>query len=268
MTFKHQVTLSKILTYLKGSGWEHAMQSYWKSDNFKEVITQLHQFVEDEKRFVPKVKDMFKWMSVCPWEDIKCVIFIDDTRNHIGIPGIPYSQDIKKMTRVKLGKFHQTEDTRCNKNEDIEQFVQRVKRGKEDDFDYDLTHWCKQGVLMVPYRVTSRIGIISKVHSDLWKEFRARLIEEISYTYPDIPWVLVNLATFAYRPLIDSKHILNVKAEHPYQNNHWPFWINSVLKEQGKSPVIWNREDKYPFKEENTVLKHINFGYSILNGYF
>lgn len=268
MTFEHQDTLNKALKYLKGSGWDTAMQSYWKSDNFKEVITQLHQFVEEEKRFVPVVKNMFNWMSACPWDSIKCVIFIDDSRNYIGIPGIPYSQEEQVMPRVKPGQFHQTDDTRCNKIEDIEQFIRRVKRSNEDEFDYNLTHWCKQGVLLVPYRITQRIGMISKVHAEMWGEFRARLIEEIGYTYPNIPWVLVNTATFNYRPLINSKHILDVKSEHPYRNNYWPFWINSILKENKQKAIIWNREDKYPFKEEDTQLEHVNYGYSILKGYF
>lgn len=268
MTYEHQQTINKILLYLRGSGWDTSMHSYWNSDNFKEVISQLHQFVEEEKRFVPKVKDMFTWMSTCPWETIKCVIFIDDSRNHLNITGIPYSQEESKMPKAQLGQLHITEDTRVNKTEEIEQFIRRVKRSNDDVFDYNLTHWCKQGVLLIPYRITHRIGVLSKAHADLWKEFRARLIEEIGYTYPNIPWVLVNSSTFNYRPLINSKHILNVKTDHPYQNNFWPFWVNKHIQNSGKPPIIWNREDKYPFKEENTVLKHINFGYSILNGYF
>lgn len=264
MIYQHQETLNKILTYIKGSGWEQAMSSYWKSNNFKNIITQLHQYVDEDKRFTPKVKDMFRWMSECPWGSIKCVMFIDDTRHFVGIPGIPFSQDKTYMTKKR---YDPTEE-RENKNEEIEQFIQRVKREKNDKFNYDLSGWCNQGVLMMPYKSTHRVGMVSKAHADLWEEFRARIIEEIGYTYPNIPWVLVNTNTFSYRELIRSKHILNVRTEPKMENNHWPFWINKHLIESGKEPIIWNREDKDPFPEELTKLAHINFGSSILKGYF
>ncbi len=264
MAFEYQETLNKINNYLRGTGWNEALRSYWKSDNFREVITQLHQFSDDDKKFVPKIKDIFRWMIECPYDKIKCVIFIDDIRNYIGIPGIPYSQLHENMPKAKI-RLYTSEDSKQNKNEDIEQFVRRLKRHKEDEFNYDLSMWCNQGVLMMPYYITHRIGLISRVHADMWSEFRARIIEEIGYSHPDIPWVLVNHNTFKYRELINSDNILNVRVDHAKSdNNYWPFWINSQLQE----PIIWNREDKYPYPDEMKVLEHIKFGYSILKGYW
>lgn len=269
MTYQYSDTINKILKYLQGTGWDKAMSTYWKGGNFKEVIAQLHQFSDDDKKFVPKIKDVFRWMIECPYDKIKCVLFIDDPRNFIGIPGIPYSQEHSTMAKSKAFKLHHTEDTKENRNEDIEQFIRRLKRSDDDEFNYDLTSWCNQGVLMIPYHVTHRVGLLSKVHADMWKEFRARLIEEVGYSYPDIPWVLVSPHTYRYRELINSKHILNVKIENARSdNNHWPFWINQQLAQTNKSPIIWNREDKYPFPDEMKKLEHIKFGYSILKGYW
>ncbi len=251
MTYQHQETLNKLQNYIKGT-------------DFKGVIAQLHEFSDSDKNFVPKLKDIFRWMMECPFDKVKCVLFIDDPRNFIGIPGIPYSQLHENMSRAKL-RLYTTDDDKQNKNESIEQFVRRLKRHNEDEFNYDLTSWCNQGVLMIPYHVTHRVGLISKVHADMWKEFRARLVEEIGYSHPDIPWVLVNHNTFRYRELINSDNILDVRIDNARStNNHWPFWINEQLKE----PIIWNREDKYPFPDEMKKLEHIKFGYSILKGYW
>lgn len=269
MTYQYSDTINKIMTYIKGSGWDKAMNIYWKNDNFREVITALHTFSDEDKKFVPKVKDIFRWMIECPYDKVKCVLFIDDSRNFIGIPGIPYSQDINSMSKSKAFKLHHTEDTKENRNEDIEQFIRRLKRSEEDKFNYDLTSWCNQGVLIIPFSLTHRVGVLSKLHADLWKEFRARIVEELGYSYPDIPWVLVNPNIYKYRELINSDNILDVRIENARStNNHWPFWINNLLVQSGKDPIIWNREDKYPFSEEMKVLEHKKFGYSILKGYW
>jgi uracil DNA glycosylase len=245
------------------------MDGYWKSDNFKEIITQLHEFSDKDRHFVPKRRDIFRWMMECPYDKVKCVLFIDDNRNFIGIPGIPYSQEYENMSKSKSNRAYFNKGMKENKSEDIEQFIRRLKRSEEDEFNYDLSGWCNQGVLMIPYSVTHRVGLLSKIHADMWKEFRARLIEEVGYSYPDIPWVLVNPNTYRYRELINSEHILNVKIDNARsENNYWPFWINNLLKEAGKEPIIWNREDKYPYSDEMQKMEHIKFGYSILKGYF
>lgn len=215
----------KIIQHLGISGWAKAMYSYWDSVDFLEVLNKLKALSEDNKSFVPDIQYMFNWMKFCPYEKIRCVIMVEDRWKSGTYRGIPLSMDeelIKKDVCTGLA---------INRNYDIESFMAVLDKRR-----YGLEPWCRQGVLMFPISPTSRTN--GNPHTELWSDFRARVIEAVEEQHKDLPWLLVQKPVWKYENLIQSKHTIPMKL-YPEADVQWDKALNKILVAQGKEPVVW-----------------------------
>lgn len=223
----------KIVEGLKNSQWDKELSHYWESDRFLHTLTQLHQYTLEKKRFTPGLKDAFRFLKECPFSTVKVVIFIDDNCNTLLNMGIPFSQDFNKMPIVEFSEGLKRE---C-KRSDVKTFLKKVIEREKKAFDYSLLEWCKQGVLIIPYALTTRVD--GNPHYDLWSEFRARIVDTVNTSFPDIPWVLVNTRTIKMESYISSKNVITFK---PFDYTNQPDWsmlVNNILKAKKEKPIKW-----------------------------
>lgn len=209
------------------SGWDIAMRSYWQSQEFRKVIEQLVAITNDNKHYCPQLKTALMWMKVCPYHNIKCVIMVDDIHNNImANHGIPFSRNNEDLQRDVL------REQVIVTNRDIKSFMVPVV-GNNKNYNYNLERWCKQGVLMMPLAPTYRIG--GSAHYEIWKDFRARVIEAIEENHKNISWVLVGDRAQKYEHTIDSKYTIPVDTQPELSVPDWPEKINNKLK----VPIDW-----------------------------
>jgi len=223
--------VGKINKKLEKSGWYEKMRLYLISEEFSGIVEKLKKFVdEDKRRFTPQLSIAFKWMELCPVDKIKAVILVDYVCPFIGYTdGIPMSLPVE----------HKEDGTVVKKTpspilKDI--FVSLNQKG---DYHHtsDLSHWCQQGVLIIPMAVTSEVD--KKPMYKLWQPFLMRIIEAVNEHNPSVPWFLIGEKTFLYEDEIKSKYLRKAISWPKFEDVQWHEWINSILKSQKKKDIKW-----------------------------
>ena len=183
---------------------------------------------------------MFNLMRTTPYESIRCVMIIDDNHNQLDSIGIPWVQDMSKMSKIETARSNAAKykgrgkEIRICTRMDIKWFLSELVPDDTEYFDYDLTRWCKQGVLMMPYSPTCKID--GKPHYNIWSDFRARIIEMINDRYKEIPVLLIGEKTHKYEDLIDSRYTLPVTV---YRECNHPDWYKIVNEWITGEPIQW-----------------------------
>lgn len=213
--------ISKLRKKLHKSGWESSLYHYWSSSAFEKVVDELMEYTRQGKVFIPSLGEAFRFLEKCPYDKVKCVIFIDYTNNFLnGNDGIPLSCSKQGYASATLLKVLET-------------------AGIEDNYLIDLSYWTKQGVLMIPVSITTELD--KKGHKELWKPFHAMLIDKLNQEKGNIPYILINKIPHGYRDMIRSKYQLELELQ-PYKKfdckGMWEF-VNSILKSQGKETIRW-----------------------------
>lgn len=70
-----QTKLEKILSE---KDWYTALKPFINSNDFTEIIDKLILEVENKKRFVPKLKDIFNPFMFCNLQDLKVIMIGQD----------------------------------------------------------------------------------------------------------------------------------------------------------------------------------------------
>jgi len=238
--------VEQLLKYLSGTGWEKVMYPYLNSSEFEYIIQELQDNIKKDKRFVPSIEVAFRWMKECPFDQIKVVMMIDDDLNNLpSNQGIPLSSNNDKLRSM----------TDFNEKKIVGKYTLRslveYLTADTELFNYDLVHWCNQGVLMIPCALTQRLE--GKPHYSIWKDFRARMVEIINEHYKAVPWVLVGEMTHDYEYLIDSKYTLPITLN-PLTHN-WTKWVDITLGNINKPTINWNNSDK--INRKSIILRQI-----------
>lgn len=197
------------------------MYHWWSGSIFDKIVDQLIEYTEQGKIFIPSLGEAFRFLEKCPYDRVKCVMFIDYQCNFLnGNDGIPLS---------------------CSKLGYASSILLKVlgTAGIEDNYLMDLSYWTKQGVLMIPVAITTELD--KKGHKELWQPFHAMLIDKLNHDKGNIPYILINKIPHGYRDMIRSKYQLELEL-YPYKEFNcqgmWN-WVNSILKEKGQEPISW-----------------------------
>jgi uracil DNA glycosylase len=65
----------KMFTKLEPSGWDRVLKSFIFSSDFDEILTRLWSLSQDNKRFTPPLKQVFRAFEECPYNKLQ-VVFI------------------------------------------------------------------------------------------------------------------------------------------------------------------------------------------------
>ncbi len=215
------------------ASWKAVLQEEMEAAYF----LKLMQFLETEKSknkiIYPAEKDIFNAFQYTPFEQVKVVLLGQDPYHGFGqAHGLCFSvQDgvkIPPSLRNIYKELHQ----------DI---------GKEIPTNGNLTHWAKQGILMLNTTLTVEENKPMSHANMGWEKFTNAIIRKISEQKKGILFLLWGKHAQSKIPLIDTtKHII-LQAAHPSPLSAYQGFFgckhfsktNRYLQQQGQDPIVF-----------------------------
>lgn len=213
--------------------WKKALSNEFTKPYFKQLI----HFVKTEYQehiCYPKGKDIFAAFNMCPIDQIKVVIIGQDPYHGIGqANGLCFS--------VHEGIAHPP--SLRNIFKELEKDT-----GKTYPKSGDLSHWAKQGVLLLNATLTVRAHEAGSHQKQGWETFTDAVIKYISDTNKDIIFLLWGgFAKKKGKHINTTKHVV-LTSGHPsplsanrgywFGNRHFSK-LNTYLKNKNKKEIIW-----------------------------
>lgn len=227
-----QEVKEKLYIKLKESGWSEYVKTFVLSSEMDTILETLLSDAMDNKRFTPKVKDLFKAFEMCPFDDVNVVFIGQDPYPQEGVAdGIAFSCSNTGKPEASLRYIFDSIKTTT---------------GIETS-DPDLSRWSKQGVLLLNSAFTTTIGKPGS-HQLLWKPFTVAILDALVWNKPNLVYVFLGKQAQAYGDLIPSnnyKYFRSHPASAAYMKQ--PTWdcddiwnrINKSLEEQNKPKIQW-----------------------------
>ena len=202
----------------------------------KDYYQELEAFVQKrraEVRVFPEEKNVFNALELTPFESVKVVILGQDPYHGFGqahglsfsvqkgIPLPPSLKNIYKELQEDIGGNLPTEG--------------------------DLTHWAKQGVLLLNTVLTVEEGNANSHKGMGWERLTNRLIESLNELNHPVIFILWGKPAQDKEKLITNPSHVILKSPHPSPLSAYrgffgskPFSrINDILIQQGQIPIRW-----------------------------
>ena len=202
----------------------------------KDYYQELQAFVQKrraEVRVFPEEKNVFNALELTPFESVKVVILGQDPYHGLGQAhglsfsvqkGIPLPPSLKNIYKEL--------------QEDI---------GGEFPTEGDLSHWAKQGVLLLNTVLTVEEGNANSHKGKGWERLTNRLIESLNELKHPVIFILWGKPAQDKEKLITNPNHIILKAPHPSPLSAYrgffgskPFSrVNDILIQQGQTPIRW-----------------------------
>ena len=202
----------------------------------KDYYQELQAFVQKrraEVRVFPEEKNVFNALELTPFESVKVVILGQDPYHGFGqahglsfsvqkgIPLPPSLKNIYKELQDDIGGDFPTEG--------------------------DLTHWAKQGVLLLNTVLTVEEGNANSHKGMGWERLTNRLIESLNELKHPVIFILWGKPAQDKEKLITNPNHVILKSPHPSPLSAYrgffgskPFSrVNDILIQQGQTPIRW-----------------------------
>ena len=212
--------------------WNEILSEEMKKDYYQ----QLQAFIQKrraEVRVFPDEKNVFNALELTPFESVKVVILGQDPYHGFGqahglsfsvqkgIPLPPSLKNIYKELQEDIGGNLPTEG--------------------------DLTHWAKQGVLLLNTVLTVEEGNANSHKGMGWERLTNRLIESLNELNHPVIFILWGKPAQDKEKLITNSNHVILKAPHPSPLSAYrgffgskPFSrVNDILIQQGQTPICW-----------------------------
>ncbi len=213
--------------------WKKHLQTEFDKPYFK----QLTDFVRQEyktKQIFPPAKLIFNAFNSCPFDKVKVVIIGQDPYHGIGqAHGLCFSVPEGIALPPSL----------INIFKEIEQSI-----GTSISQSGDLTHWAKQGVLLLNATLTVEAHKAGSHQGKGWEQFTDEVIKIISQQKENIVFILWgNYAQQKSKLIEKNNDHLILKSVHPsplsayrgfFGNNHF-ILTNKFLEEKGLTKIEW-----------------------------
>ena len=202
----------------------------------KDYYQELQAFVQKrraEVRVFPEEKNVFNALELTPFESVKVVILGQDPYHGFGQAhglsfsvqkGIPFPPSLKNIYKEL--------------QEDI---------GGELPTEGDLSHWAKQGVLLLNTVLTVEEGNANSHKGMGWETLTNRFIESLNELKHPVIFILWGKPAQDKEKLITNPNHVILKAPHPSPLSAYrgffgskPFSkVNDILIQQGQTPIRW-----------------------------
>ena len=212
--------------------WNEILAEEMKKDYYQE----LQAFVQKrraEVRVFPEEKNVFNALELTPFESVKVVILGQDPYHGFGQAhglsfsvqkGIPLPPSLKNIYKEL--------------QEDI---------GEDLPTEGDLSHWAKQGVLLLNTVLTVEEGNANSHKGKGWERLTNRLIESLNELKHPVIFILWGKPAQDKEKLIINPNHVILKAPHPSPLSAYrgffgskPFSrVNDILIQQGQTPIRW-----------------------------
>ena len=212
--------------------WNEILAEEMQKDYYQELLAFVQKRREEVSVF-PEEKNVFRALELTPFESVKVVILGQDPYHGFGqahglsfsvqkgIPLPPSLRNIYKELQEDLGGELPTEG--------------------------DLSHWAKQGVLLLNTVLTVEEGNANSHKGMGWERLTNRLIESLNELNHPVIFILWGKPAQDKEKLITNPNHVILKAPHPSPLSAYrgffgskPFSrINDILIQQGQIPIRW-----------------------------
>ena len=212
--------------------WNEILAEEMQKDYYQELQAFVQKRREEVSVF-PEEKNVFRALELTPFESVKVVILGQDPYHGFGqahglsfsvqkgIPLPPSLKNIYKELQEDIGGNLPTEG--------------------------DLTHWAKQGVLLLNTVLTVEEGNANSHKGMGWERLTNRLIESLNELNHPVIFILWGKPAQDKEKLITNSNHVILKAPHPSPLSAYrgffgskPFSrVNDILIQQGQTPIRW-----------------------------
>ena len=212
--------------------WNEILAEEMQNDYYQE----LQAFVQKrraEVRVFPEEKNVFNALELTPFESVKVVILGQDPYHGFGqAHGLSFSVQKGIPLPPSLRNIYK------ELQEDI---------GGDLPTEGDLTHWAKQGVLLLNTVLTVEEGNANSHKGMGWERLTNRLIESLNELKHPVIFILWGKPAQDKEKLITNSNHVILKAPHPSPLSAYrgffgskPFSrVNDILIQQGQTPIRW-----------------------------
>ena len=212
--------------------WDEILAEEMQKDYYQE----LQAFVQKrraEVRVFPEEKNVFNALKLTPFESVKVVILGQDPYHGFGqAHGLSFS--VQKGTPLPPSLKNIYKELQ----EDI---------GGELPKEGDLSHWAKQGVLLLNTVLTVEEGNANSHKGMGWETLTNRFIESLNELKHPVIFILWGKPAQDKEKLITNPNHVLLKAPHPSPLSAYrgffgskPFSkVNDILIQQGQTPICW-----------------------------
>lgn len=230
----------KLYNVLKESntGWHNLLKGFLLSKDFVNILSTLENLVNDDKRFTPPLKDVFRAFTECPLDKLRVVVVGQDPYPQLGVAdGIAFSCSKKDKKEASLRYIHKA--------------IAKTVYNDEVDFNSlsnDLSTWSNQGILMLNTALTCEVKKIG-THIDIWSPFIAYLFDMLNSRDQELIFVFLGKKAQGYEDLVDDIRHFILKASHPASAayNKQKEWdcsdvfnkVNGILESREWPKIVW-----------------------------
>jgi len=212
--------------------WNEILAEEMKKDYYQELQTFV-QKRRQEVRVFPEENNVFNALELTPFESVKVVILGQDPYHGFGqAHGLSFS--VQKGTPLPPSLKNIYKELQ----EDI---------GGEFPTEGDLSHWAKQGVLLLNTVLTVEEGNANSHKGMGWERLTNRLIESLNELKHPVIFILWGKPAQDKEKLITNPNHVLLKAPHPSPLSAYrgffgskPFSkVNDILIQHGQTPIRW-----------------------------
>lgn len=234
-TWSWEITLK---TFVEEGSIDPAWKDFFQRADVKSDLEKISTFLEEERKknviIYPEIYNVFRAFSL-PLKDIKLVILGQDCYHDGNAVGLCFSVPRNGKINPSLRNIYQ----------------ELQNEGYNPNQDGDLSHWQKQGCMMLNTALTVEKGS-PESHLAIWYDFSEKVLKEIANHNDSIAWLLMGAKALKFRHLIkNEKSIFATSHPSPFSAykgfGQIPAFIgsnifkkiNTFLKENGKEEINW-----------------------------
>lgn len=214
------------------SGWKSQLGDLLAADWFG----KLREFVQSEYRtqqVFPPARLIFNAFDLCPWEATRVVILGQDPYIRPGqAMGLSFSVPDGVLLPPSL--------------QNIFKEIQ-LETGQYPPASGDLSHWARQGVLLLNTVLTVREGLSNSHQGKGWELFTDAVIRRLSERKESLVFLLWGSPARQKAALIDRQRHCILESAHPspmsvyrgFEGNGHFVRCNEYLASKGLNPINW-----------------------------
>jgi len=221
-------TQNKLINKLINTGWYQNLRYFVNSSDMEDVLLDLYDQREGNKRFSPSLDNIFRPFVLCHYQEVKVVFlvqepYMDPTLNNglaISIEGpINYSPEFNAFQKELFKQVPQP----C------------AASG-------DLTCWARKGVFLYNTTLTCRV-MLPERHKKLWAPFTSTVVDMLN-RLDDLIIVVFGESSFEEDFTNATHKILKVEALPKEHGGEWDsqnifLRVNEELVNKNIEPIIW-----------------------------
>lgn len=195
----------KIIEKLLGPEWVDFMAPFMESKEFDSILEQLKALKATGETIFPPQAQIFRAFMEVPLSKVRIVILgMDPYPNEGYASGLAFGHLNNMKKTPSMEKIIEAVESDCYSGLDF-----NIK-----DFDTELLHWCKQGILLLNSSLTVKEDVPGS-HAAIWKPFTTYFVETMNAVKKDVIWNAWGKQAQSFMPAVNVFTNYVNFSEHP-----------------------------------------------------